>query len=102
MAKIYKPINISTGAGGGSTPPYNQAFLVGSWSGPSGGNYTISITEATHGQGINTLVQVYELVGADYELIDIAVHADATGNITLLVNEIPDLRFEGKVVIKGE
>ena len=102
MAKIYRPINISTGGGSGSNPPYSLSFVVGSWTGPSTGNYSITITEATHGQGANILVQVYELVGADYQLIDIAVHADATGNVILLVNEIPDLRFEGKVVIKGE
>ena len=98
--RTYKSVNITGGSGGaGSSPAYVNNFIVGDWSGPSGGEYTITILEATHDMGINPMVQVFEKVGVDFEEIEIAIEVTSIGDVIIKVTEVPDLRFEGKVLI---
>jgi hypothetical protein len=74
------------------TTKYSAAL---SWTGA--GPYTMAITAATHGKGLNVLVQVRETVADvsyDVALDSIAVD-DATGDVTLTSSE----NITGKVVI---
>jgi len=71
------------------------------WGTAAGGYYTITITQATHQKGTNPIVQVFETNGSSDELINtdlISVNTD--GDVSFRVNETPNLRFSGKVVIK--
>lgn len=61
--------------------------------------YKIDIPEGTHLKGINPQVQVYELTGGNYVLINTDVVVDNSGVVSIQVNSSPDLRFQGKVVI---
>lgn len=98
--RTYKSVNITGGSGGsGSNPASVVSFIVGDWSGPSLGEYTITILATTHDRGTSPMVQVFEKVGSDFEEIEIAVEVTAIGDVILKVTETPDLRFEGKVLI---
>jgi hypothetical protein len=70
------------------------------WGAPSGGYYTIATTEATHGRGVNPMIQFYEDVGAG---VLVQTQPDSstvqtTGNHDFKVPESPDMRYAGKVV----
>lgn len=102
MVDIYKQIG---GAGGGSgATAYTQSFnATTSWGTASGGLYSITIPETTHARGAHPVIQVYELVGGDYELVDVNdIIVDGVGNVTMTVTEISDARFQGKIIILGE
>lgn len=101
MARIYRGINANI-VGGAGNVPFTSSFNVASWVGPSANNYTITIPESTHQKGTKLIVQVFELIGTDYEEIQVPIKIDSTGNVIITVNEIPDLRFEGKITIQGE
>lgn len=90
------------GDGNSSQSPNFQATFNNStdWGVASGGHYSISIGAATHGKGINPIVQVYELNGAAYEIVTVAVSVEVlTGNVVIGVVDTPDSRFEGKIII---
>lgn len=87
------------GVGGAASVPYAQVFTSASFTGPTSGNYTLSILASTHGKGINPSIQILEQSGVEYESILVNYKVDASGNIVLYVNEIPDLRFNGKIII---
>jgi hypothetical protein len=99
----YKKINIaSTGGGGGGggsgTPPYDHSFTIGSWSLVSG-EYKINIPESTHNKGINPIVQAYELVSSKYVSVMQYIEINSSGDVTLIINELPDSRYAGKITI---
>jgi len=101
MARIYRSVNANIVGGSGSIP-YSSTFnATTSWS-LSGGEYLYSIPETTHGKGTSPMVQVFELIGSDYFEIQTAIKIETNGDITIIVNETPDLRFQGKVTIQGE
>jgi hypothetical protein len=86
--------------GGGGNSSYVDTFDDSAdWGAASGGNYSITIAQLTHGKGVSPKVQVFELVGATYELVYLNTIVSAAGNVTISVNETPDLRFEGKIII---
>ena len=82
---------------------YSQTFnATTDWGAASGGLYTITITAATHGFGLNISdIVVYEISGSDdIQTIPNQVILDnVTGDVSFNVSEIPDGRFAGKVVI---
>jgi hypothetical protein len=80
------------------SPNYFQTFNPSGWGLPSTGMYTITITLGTHNKGNSPIVQVYELVGSNYESILIPIINNA-GDISIQVSEAPDLRFTGKILI---
>ncbi len=86
---------------GSGTSNYQQLFDVTTdWGVASGGFYSIIIPGATHGKGLNPIIQVYELNGSDYELVTASISIDSSnGDVTLGVLEVPDARFEGKIII---
>lgn len=84
---------LSTGAA------YIGNFLVASWVLDSP-QYVLEILEATHGRGGNPIVQVYQSVGLNYEEVQVGIELTNAGNIALHISENPDLRFDGKIIIK--
>lgn len=96
---------VGTGGGGGGGGGPAERFIntfnaTTSWGSPSGGFYIISIAAATHGRGANPNVQVYELIGADYEQVALSsIRISASGTVSLVVPESPDARFAGLVLI---
>jgi hypothetical protein len=101
MADIFKTIDPVSGGGGGGTP-YTQTFTAGSFSGPSGGEYSITTLQSTHDKGTSPIVQVYEKIGSNFFEINVSIEVNPSGDVIIAVNEVPDLRFEGKIVIQGE
>ena len=91
--------------GAGSTPtpetPYADTFNnTTDWVGPSSGFYTITIAQVTHQKGINPQVQVMELDGSNFNIVDVdRVQVTPTGDVEIRVPASPDLRFNGKIVI---
>ena len=83
------------------TERYVSTFnATGDWGTVSGGYYTIEVTEVTHGRGTNPVVMCRAKSGSDY----IAVNPDrimvlADGNVQIRVPQIPDLRFEGQLIM---
>ena len=101
MADIFKTINPEV-SGGGSSTPYTATFTAGSFTGPSGGEYSITTLQSTHSKGTSPIVQVYEKIGSNFFEIQLSIEVNPTGDVIISVNEVPDLRFEGKIVIQGE
>ena len=92
---------VGSGSGGGSGPAERSStgFTGVTWTGPSAGEYTLTITAATHGKGINPNVMVYETSGADFIQVFPSVMINASGDVSLKVSETPDNRFNGKILI---
>ena len=70
------------------------------WGTASAGYYTITVTAATHGIGVNPVCKVQELSGSDF--IDVEpdrIYTYANGDISFRVPETPDLRFAGRIII---
>jgi hypothetical protein len=90
-----------SGSGGGSGPAErtSTSFTNVTWTGPSGGEYTITITAGTHGKGINPNVMVYETNGANFDQTFPSVQINASGDVSIKVSETPDNRFNGKILI---
>lgn len=73
------------------------------WSGPSGGNYTLSIPATVHGLGrIVVLGEAYAQVAGVNSPVspDVAI-AEATGDVTISVTETPDNRFVGRLILRS-
>jgi hypothetical protein len=90
---------ISSTGGGGASPGYSQSIILGSWTVDSG-NYILTIPAAVHGKGTNPHVQAFQSVGSDFEEIIVGVLLSPAGNITITVNQTPDARFSGKIIVQ--
>lgn len=78
---------------------YSNNFLVADWV-LSSPNYIITIPVGVHGKGLTPQVSVYEKIGLDYVHIELGeIRITSTGSVILMVNDVPDLRFEGKIQI---
>jgi len=89
---------IDFSASGSGSSKYVFEFEGTDFTGPSAGEYTLSIPFATH-QRVNPKIQLFEDNGVDFENVLIKVNVDTSDNITLTVSEVPDLRFSGKAII---
>ena len=70
------------------------------WSGPSAGFYTITYLESAHLKGANPQVMIAEVDGINFNIVDVdRIQINASGDIVIRVNETPDLRFNGKIII---
>jgi hypothetical protein len=71
------------------------------WGSASGGYYTITIAAATHAlTNTPSIVQIYELVGSDYDLVNVdRVRIASNGDVSIRVVSSPDLRFAGRISI---
>lgn len=102
MAATYSRINAaSTGGGGGpGGSPYSENFVSGAWSGPTSGYYTYTVLASNHGKGTAPGVQVYLEDAGSYDQVEVdRVRVNPAGDVEIRVNETPDLRFTGKVII---
>lgn len=102
---VFNPISgqfdmVSDGAGT-QIPNYVQTFnATTDWGVASGGFYTITIPLATHNKGSNPVIQVFELVGSDYDIVDTTIFIDSvTSAISIKALQSPDSRFQGKIII---
>ena len=77
---------------------YEQTFVIADWVGPSGGSYTLTIPKSTHLQTAPEAV-VFELSDSDYIQVEVGVRVLPNDNIVLTVNDVPDNRFDGRVII---
>lgn len=77
---------------------YVQTFVIADWVGPSAGSYSLTIPKATHLQTVPEAV-VFELSGSDYIQVEVGVKVLANDNVILTVNDVPDNRFDGRVII---
>ena len=69
------------------------------WGSASGGYYTITVAQTTHERGVNPVVKLQELDGADYnEVFADQLKVLANGDTAIRVTEIPDMRFAGRAV----
>ena len=78
---------------------YILNFTVASFVGPVSGEYTITILAATHGKGVNPIINVYETTGSIQDVVFPTIRYNATGDVTIAVANVPDLRFNGRIVI---
>ena len=108
MGVVFNPFILDgfdfTGTGGSSSGPaerYIESFdATTDWGSPSGGLYTISITAAAHGKGINPNILVFEDVSGNFERVEPnQTIVDASGNISITVLQSPDTRFAGKILV---
>jgi hypothetical protein len=77
---------------------YSETFVVGDWVGPSGGSYTITIPKTSHLQ-TQPECSVFELSGSDYIEVIVGVRVTTTDDVVLTVNNVPDNRFSGRIII---
>ena len=84
----------------GSTYEHLIADATTAWGTAATGLYTITVAAATHGIVNPTIVQVYEKVGTDYDLVQVdRQRILANGDVAISVSDIPDGRFIGKIAI---
>ena len=88
-------------SGGAQSANYVLTFNNSTdWGVASGGYYTITILQGTHNKGTDPVIQVFELNGTDYDVVDTTVFIDSITNaISIKALETPDSRFQGKIVI---
>lgn len=87
-------------------PRYCDDFVIADFAAASGGYHTYTLTEATHGLGVNPMVQVMELSGSDHLItIPDQVKINSSGDIEIRVSaddsESPsiDCRFDGRICV---
>jgi hypothetical protein len=78
---------------------YVKTVILGDWTGPSAGEYTLLIPHSQHGIA-NPEIACYETNGTGFDQILMASNIDASNNITISVPQTPDSRFIGKIVIE--
>jgi len=76
------------------TSPYKHDFVAADWQGA--GPFTIAISVGTHNQGLAPPAQVWEDTGGTFMKHSSDVLADASGNITLSLTDVP---FDGYALI---
>lgn len=82
--------------------PFIQTFnSTTDWGSAGGGFYTLTVTAATHGKSVPSMVRVQEDDGTYYNVTDadtIRINK-TTGDVNVLVTDTPNGRFAGRIVI---
>lgn len=82
------------------SPNYVQSFnATTDWGSAVSGYYTITIPAVSHTKGSNPIIQIFELNGSDYDVVDTTVFIDNINSVSIKALESPDSRFAGKIVI---
>lgn len=81
-----------------SSEKYIKIITLGDWSGPSAGEYTLTVAYSFHGI-TNPKAVCYETNGASFDQILVPTTVNASNDIIITVNETIDARFLGKIVI---
>lgn len=63
------------------------------------GKYTYTVLATAHGAGLNPSCQVFELISGSYELVHPTIVVNTSGDVTIEIASVPDLRFDGKIII---
>ena len=81
-------------------PGHTTSFIVANWVGPTVDNtYTITVPFSTHKKE-NPVVRAYEESGSDFVEVEVSVLLEPSNNLTISVPSTPDLRFNGKFIVK--
>lgn len=82
-------------------PDFKLDFVIADWTGPVGGEYSITIPALNHGKGIYATCQIYKIVspGVFETVLVNRVLTNSSGDISIYVLETPDLRFDGRITI---
>lgn len=78
---------------------YIKSVALIDWVGPSAGEYTLTIPFSFHGV-TNPIATCFENNAGSFDLILLPVNVDASNNVKITVNQTPDSRFVGKIVIE--
>ena len=95
---ITKTIDLKVSASFGGA--YVDSFSTGDWTGPVLGVYSLSYLQAIHLKGVNPTIDIYESIASVYSPLEVSTEIDVSGNIVLQVSQIPNLRFNGLIIIK--
>lgn len=77
---------------------FSQVFVTGDWLGPVSDTYYLVIPFVSHGK-LNPIIQIYESVLTDYQQVECFTFVNNLNDIVISVNQVPDLRFNGKIII---
>ncbi len=82
------------------TERYVKTFdSTGDWGSVSNGYYTITVTAATHGRGLQPNVNVRKVGSGDYTMVmPDSIIILGNGNVSIKVPSVPDLRFAGQIL----
>ena len=99
-AGVWYVTSLDLGGAAAATRYVKTYNATSDWGAAGGGLYTIAVTEATHGRGVNPNIQFYENVGSGvlHEVTPQDSILQTTGNHTFTVPDSPDLRFAGQTV----
>jgi hypothetical protein len=61
--------------------------------------YEIEILASNHGKGINPQLQTFETNGGDFDEVVCSMSIDSSGNAKIKVQQTPNLRFNGKIIL---
>lgn len=78
---------------------YSDTFVIADWV-LNVDHYELVINEAIHLQGINPDASIYETNGAEFDEVSTGLTVTNAGVVTFKVSNVPDLRFDGKFIIK--
>lgn len=84
--------------GGPVTPPYIHNFSSVDWTLASP-YASITVPAATHLKGLTPTAEVFEIISFNLEKVQTEVIMNASGDITIQIQFVPDLRFSGKLII---
>lgn len=69
------------------------------WGSPAGGYYSRTVAAATHDMGTSPTVKVRAGSSTYTDVMPDSLSVSASGDITIQVPQLPDLRFEGQMII---
>lgn len=61
--------------------------------------YELSVLVSAHNKGSNPQIQTFELNGSTFEEVTCNTIIDNSGNIKIRIPQLPDLRFNGKIIV---
>jgi hypothetical protein len=61
--------------------------------------YEIEVLASSHGKGINPQLQTFETNGGNFDEVICSMSIDSSGNAKIKVQQTPNLRFNGKLIL---
>lgn len=84
--------------GGGAAVKYVKTLVLADWTGPTGGEYIVTIPFSFHAK-TDPVVTCMESVAGEFEVVNTSIVL--TGNdVRIIALASPDTRFEGKIFIE--
>ena len=82
----------------GTAVKYQDSFLASDFT-LNAGEYWLEYPESIHQKGVSPIVQVLELEAGQYSTIIITIEVTNAGLVRIRIPQVPDLRFDGKIII---